>query len=188
MADTIYEAPILAGHSPLLRLPTKWNIAMIIYAVALNRYLMLVFSLAILIGTAGIFTEQLVFLTQHFSAEFITKEIGLEDEIALLMGLYGIFLDKRRWVVHFQSPKDAATATKDFADDTQKTGIALILIAIGIKVIDIFFLSMNSWGVGSTAFIYVELTLLFAVNLMAMLLMVRFVILLFRSWSDVSPA
>lgn len=161
---------------------------MMIYAIALNRYLMLVFSLAILIGTLGIFTEQIVFLTQHFSAEFITKEIGLEDEIALLMGLYGIFLDKRRWIVHFQVPDDASTATKSFADDTQKTGIALILIAIGIKVVDIFFLSMNSWGVGSTAFIYVELAFLFAVNLVAMLLMARFIVMLLQRWTIVQPA
>ncbi len=85
---------------------------MVIYTIALNRYLMLVFSLAILIGTFAIFTEQIIFLTQHFSAEFINEEIGLEDEIALLMGLYGIYLDKRRWIVHFQVVEDASTANK----------------------------------------------------------------------------
>lgn len=161
---------------------------MIIYAIALNRYLMLAFSLAILLGTFGIFTEQIIFLTQHFSADFITKEIGLEDEIALLMGLYGIYLDKRRWIVHFQVAEDASTANKDFADDTQKTGIALILIAIGIKVIDIFFLTMNSWGVGTTSFVYIELAFLFAVNLLALLLMVRFTFMLLQRWAIVEPA
>ena len=161
---------------------------MIIYAITLNRYLLLVFSLAILIGTFGIFTEQIVFLTQHFSADFITEEIGLEDEIALLMGLYGIYLDKRRWIVHFQVTEDASTATKEFADDTQKTGIALILIAIGTKVIDIFFLSMNSWGVGATSFVYIELAFLFGVNLLAMLLMIRFTFMLLQQWAIVEPA
>ena len=119
---------------------------MMIYAVALNRYMLLVFTAGILIGTLGIFTEQIVFLTQHYSAEFITEEIKLEDDIALLMALYGVFLDKRRWVVHFQVADDASDATKAFADDTQKTGIALILIAIIVKVIDMFFMSMNTWG------------------------------------------
>lgn len=161
---------------------------MVIYTIALNRYLMLVFSLAILIGTFAIFTEQIIFLTQHFSAEFITEEIGLEDEIALLMGLYGIYLDKRRWIVHFQVVEDASTANKEFADDTQKIGIALILIAIGTKVVDIFFLSMNSWGVGSTSYVYVELAFLFAVNLVAMLLMLRFTLMLLRRWAVVQPA
>ncbi len=78
--------------------------------------------------------------------------------------------------------------TKEFADDTQKIGIALILIAIGTKVVDIFFLSMNSWGVGSTSYVYVELAFLFAVNLVAMLLMLRFTLMLLRRWAVVQPA
>jgi len=161
---------------------------MMIYAVALNRYMLLVFTAGILIGTLGIFTEQIVFLTQHYSAEFITEEIKLEDDIALLMALYGVFLDKRRWVVHFQVADDASDATKAFADDTQKTGIALILIAIIVKVIDMFFMSMNTWGLGSTSFVYLEVVFLFAVNVVAMLLLVRFLFSLMKSWAVVGPA
>ena len=161
---------------------------MMIYAVALNRYMLLVFTFGILIGTLGIFTEQIVFLTQHYSAEFISEEIKLEDDIALLMALYGVFLDKRRWVVHFQFTNDVSDATKDFADDTQKTGIALILIAIIVKVIDMFFMSMNTWGAGSTFAVYLEVIFLFAVNIVAMLLLIRFLVSLLQSWADVGPA
>lgn len=161
---------------------------MMIYAVALNRYMLLVFTVGILIGTLGIFTEQIVFLTQHYSAEFISEEIELEDDIALLMALYGVFLDKRRWVVHFQVADDVSTETKDFADDTQKTGIALILIAIIVKVIDMFFMTMNSWGAGSTFIVYLEVVFLFAVNIVAMLLLIRFLLKLLKSWAVVGPA
>lgn len=160
---------------------------MMIYAIALNRYMLLVFTVGILIGMCGIFTEQIIYLTQHYSAEFITEEIELEDDIALLMALYGVFLDKRRWVVHFQIPTDVSAATKDFADDTQKTGIALILIAIIIKVIDMFFMSMNTWGAGSTFIVYLEAAFLFAVNIVAMVLLVRFLFNLVKNWKDVGP-
>lgn len=160
---------------------------MMIYAVALNRYLLLIFTVGILIGTLGIFTEQVIFLTQHYSAEFITEEISLEDDIALLMALYGVFLDKRRWVVHFQIEGDVSDATKAFADDTQKTGIALILIAIGIKVIDMFFMSMNAWGAGSSFAVYFEVAFLFSVNILAMLLLVRFAVNLLKCWKIVGP-
>ncbi len=161
---------------------------MMIYAVALNRYMLLIFTVGILIGTLGIFTEQIVFLTQHYSAEFISEEIELEDDIALLMALYGVFLDKRRWVVHFQIADDASDVTKAFADETQKTGIALILIAIIVKVIDMFFMSMNTWGVGSTFIVYLEVVFLFAVNIVAILLLVRFLFSLLKSWAVVGPA
>lgn len=160
---------------------------MMIYAIALNRYMLLVFTVGILIGMCGIFTEQIIYLTQHYSAAFITEEIDLEDDIALLMALYGVFLDKRRWVVHFQTPGDVSAATKDFADDTQKTGIALILIAIIIKVIDMFFMSMNTWGAGSTFIVYLEATFLFTVNIVALVLLVRFLFNLIKNWKNVGP-
>lgn len=161
---------------------------MIIYVLALNRYLLLALTIAILIGTSGIFTEQIVFLTQHFSAEFIAEELALEDDIALLMGLYGVFLDKRRWVVYFQVADDASDEVKEFADDTQKTGIALIIIAIGIKLIDMFFMTINNWGVGSTSITYLEVMFLFAVNVVAMLLMLRFCVSLLQRWRVIQPA
>lgn len=161
---------------------------MFIYALVLNRYLMLVFTIGILIGTLGIFTEQIVFLTEHYSADFISEELALEDDIALLMALYGVFLDKRRWVVHFQIEGNVPDTVKNFADNTQKTGIALILIAIGIKVIDMFFMTLNTWGVGETSVVYLEVVFLFTVNIIAMLLLIRFTLSLFKNWSIIEPS
>ena len=62
-----------------------------VYRLAGNQITLFLFTLAIIIGAAGIMSDQIKFLTNNLHMDFIPTEVGLENSIAILIAAFGIF-------------------------------------------------------------------------------------------------
>jgi hypothetical protein len=60
-----------------------------IYRIAGNHLTLCFISLIILLGTSGIMTQQVQFLSAHFDQNFIPTEVALENNIAILIDSFG---------------------------------------------------------------------------------------------------
>ena len=70
-----------------------------IYRLAGSQATLIAITLSILVGATGIVTEQLGFLTENLHMNFIPQEVGLEENIAILVAGFGVFLEHRRWLL-----------------------------------------------------------------------------------------
>ena len=119
-------------------------------------------------------TEQITFLIAHIELNFIPSEVGMENNIAVLIAGYGVFLEHRRWLLVRIYPDPLPVAVDQFDRYCQDIGVYLILTAIAIEAADLMFLAFNNWGLNSPHIKYLEVLCLFATNLMALALIGHF--------------
>lgn len=144
------------------------------YRLAGNHLTLVVITFSVLFGAAGIMTAQIDFLVENHTMNFIPTETGLEQNIAILIAAFGVFLEHRRYILN-KIYSDAIPANiEQFDDYTHNTGVMFILVAILMEATDLFFLALNNWSFDTARLKYVEITLLFAINILACAMFVKF--------------
>ena len=152
-----------------------------IFRLAASKSVLFTFSFFILLGVAGIMTEQITFLLDHHQMDFIPAEIDLEEDIAILLAAFGVFLEHRFWLLDRIYPNGVPEPLREFDLYGQKFGIFLILIAVVIECLDMAFLAINIWGLDNSTIKYLEISLLFAGNILAVSGILRFCVATVKS-------
>ncbi len=152
-----------------------------VYRLAASKSALFTFSFFILLGVAGIMTEQIRFLVDNHQMDFIPGEIDLEEDIAILLAAFGVFLEHRFWLLERVYPDGVPEPIREFDIYGQRFGIYLILIAVLIECLDMAFLAMNIWGLDNSGVKYLEICLLFAGNIVAVAGILRFCFRTMRS-------
>lgn len=146
----------------------------------LSKSLLLFFSLFIIIGTLGIITDQVDFLLKHYQLNFVPGEISLEENIAILLAAFGAFLELRPSVtehLYENSPPAIEIAINDIA---QLYGVYIILLAISIECIDLGILALETWSLNYPILKFIEIFILFSLNLVAVILLIKFFVKILR--------
>lgn len=129
---------------------------------------------AIIIGLSGIMTDQLRFLFENHHMNFIPTEIELEESVAILVASFGAFLEYRRWLLEKVYEGNIPRDIEAFTRDSYDTGILMILLAVSMESINLFFLALNTWGLGFPGLKYLEICIMFFLNLTALFLAIHF--------------
>ncbi|MAF48509.1 MAG: hypothetical protein CMM10_09610 [Rhodospirillaceae bacterium] len=145
-----------------------------VYRLAGNQITLFLFTLAIIIGAAGIMSDQIKFLTNNLHMDFIPTEVGLENSIAILIAAFGIFLEHRRWLLDRIHPDGLSEKVEQFDRYSHDIGVLLIMIAILMEAADVLFLALNTWGFEFAGLKYSEVLVLFAINLLAIITILLF--------------
>jgi hypothetical protein len=138
-----------------------------IYRLSGSNVTLLLITLSILVGAAGVMTDQVKFLLTSHSMDFIPTEVGLEENIAILIAGFGVFLEHRRWLLERIYPNGIPDPVDQFDRYAHDMGVLLILIAIFTEAADLLFLALNSWGFDMIWLKYFEISVLFAANILA---------------------
>jgi len=139
-----------------------------------SKFTLKFITLIILFGAAGIMTDQIVFLVENHHMDFIPAEIGLEADIAIQMAAFGVFLEHRGWLLDRIYLDGIPETVKQFDRYCHDVGVLLILIAVIIESVDLFFLALNNWGIEFAGLKYTEIALLVAINLTAVVTVALF--------------
>ena len=145
-----------------------------IYRLAGSRFTLLLITFSILIGTAGMVTNQVEILTTNYQLNFIPTEVEIEENIAILIAAFGVFLEYRRWLLDRIYPDAIPDSVDQFDRYSRDIGVVLILIAIFMESADLLFLALNSWDIEFAGLKYAEVALLFAANLVAIVTVALF--------------
>jgi hypothetical protein len=151
------------------------------YRLAASRSALVLFIVVIFLGVAGIMTEQISFLLASHQLDFVPAEISMEEDIAILLAAFGVFLEHRFWLLDKIYPNGVPEPAKKFDLYAQHVGILLIMIAVFIECFDMLFLAFNTWGFSNAGLKYLEVTFLFVCNTVAVLSLVKFGHETFRS-------
>ena len=138
-----------------------------IYRFSASPLALILITLSILIGSAGIMTDQVRFLLANHNLNFLPDEIGMESNIVILIAGFGVFLEHRRWLLERIYPDGIPEPVDLFDKYSHDIGVLLILIAILMESADILFLAFNTWGLEMTWLKYVEISTLFFMNIVA---------------------
>ena len=145
-----------------------------IYRLAGSQSALHAINLCILLGIAGIMTEQIQFLSAHFEMNFIPEEVAMEQSIAILLAAFGVFLEHRRYVLERIYPDAIPEPIQQFDHYSHNIGVMMILIAILMEALALLFLAFNSWGFNFAGLKYIEISLLFGINLVASGMLLKF--------------
>jgi len=156
-----------------------------IYRLAGSHATVILLTIAVMIGSAGIMTQQVQFLLAHHQLNFIPSEVNLEGSIAILIASFGVFLEHRRYLLD-RIFADGVPATVDAFDrHAHHVGVMFILIAITMEAVDMLFLALNNWRFDTVGLKYVEISILFIINSLAF---VYFAMFLARGYRDTARA
>jgi len=145
-----------------------------IYRIAGSHYTLLIVTLGILLGSAGIMTSQIEFLIENHHLNFIPREVELEDNIALLLAAFGVFVEHRRYLLNIIY-EDAIPERIDMFDQySHNIGVLFILVAVLLVALDLLFLAFNTWGIIFPALKFIEILILFLINLMGFGMLITF--------------
>ncbi len=145
-----------------------------IYRIAGSHLTLGCITLSILLGTCGIMTQQVEFLIENHHLNFIPAEIVLEDDIAILIAAFGVFLEHRGYLLKKVYPDGAPYTIERFDVYAHDFGVMLILIAILIVALDLAFLAFSTWGITFASLKYIEILALFAANVLVTIMMLVF--------------
>ena len=151
-----------------------------IYRLAGSHFTLALITISILIGCAGVMTEQVVFLKSNYHMNFILDEIELETNIVILIAAFGIFLEYRHWLLERNYPDGIPEDIDKFDKNSHDISVLLILIAILAESVDLFFIALNHWGIAFTVLKYTEISILFFANITAIALIGIFGLRLLR--------
>ena len=112
-------------------------------------------------------------MLENHQLDFIPAEIGMEEDLAILLASFGIFLE-HRWLLERVYPEGVPEPVAKFDLKGRKFGILLILLAVLIECFDMAFLALNTWGLDHSGLKYFEVALLFAGNVLAVVGVTRF--------------
>jgi len=138
-----------------------------IYRLSGSNFTLILITLSIIIGATGVMTDQVKFLLTSHSMNFIPAEVGMEENIAILIAGFGVFLEHRRWLLERIYPDGIPDTVDAFDRYAHDMGVLLILIAIFTEAADLLFLAFNSWGLDMNWLKYFEIGVLFAANILA---------------------
>lgn len=144
-----------------------------IYTIAINRWVVILVGIGIIFGAVGISMLQVDFLIEHFREDFIPGEVGLEEDIAIVIAAFGVFLDNRRWLVRAKYANDVPENEAALSAVCQRYGVGFILLGIFIEVIDLAFLTINSHGFGTPLVRISEVSVLFVLNIASIMMLFR---------------
>ena len=130
-------------------------------------------GIGIVFGAVGIGALQVDFLIEHLKGNFIPGEITLEEDIAIVIAAFGVFLDNRRWLVRAKYGDDQPESEVSLSAVCQHYGVGFILLGIFIEVIDLAFLALNNYGLGSGTLKFIEVGVLFLLNIGSILMLIR---------------
>lgn len=145
-----------------------------IYRIAGGHMTLVFITICILLGSAGIMTEQIQFLAANHHLNFIPTEVSLEENIAILIAAFGVFLEHRCYLLRRIYPDGIPDTVEQFDQYSHNIGVMFILVAIVIVAIDLLFLALDTWGINLSVLKYVEISILFSINLIAALMLVVF--------------
>lgn len=151
-----------------------------LYRAAGNHYMLLFITFGILLGTAGIMTEQIEFLADNYHLNFIPAEINLEENIAILIAAFGVFLEHRSYLLAKMFPEGIPDKVNEFDEYCHFMGVMFILIAIFVVALDLFFLALNTWGIELPVLKYGEILVLFCINGLTIFLLMVFSLKVYR--------
>ena len=114
-----------------------------------SYFALVLITISVLIGVTGVMTNQIQFLITNIDLEFIPSEIGLEEEIVILIAAFGVFLEHRYWLLDRLYPDGIPADVKTFDQYTHEFGVFLILLAIFMEATDLGFLALNNWVLNS---------------------------------------
>lgn len=130
----------------------------------------------ILFGTLGIVWLQIQFLVENHHLNFIPGEITLEENIAIVIAAFGVFLDLRRWVVRSFYADGVPEEEEARSAFCQKRGVQFILLGILIEIVDLCFLALTNFGLDMPILLYGEFLVLLVLNLVAIVSLLIFAI------------
>jgi len=141
-----------------------------LYRIAASRLTLHLITICILVGAAGILTDQVEFLLANYQLDFIPGEVELEANIAILIAAFGVFLERLGWLSEWAVAMGMEAFASDALNrDAHDVGNALILIAIFMEAVNLLVLALDTWGLASPGMKFVEVGLLFAANVFAMI-------------------
>ena len=112
-------------------------------------------------------TQQVQFLVDHIDLNFIPTEVALEENIAILIAAFGVFLEHRIYLLRKIYPDTIPEHVAEFDQYSHDAGVMFIMLAIFMEATDLFFLALNSWGFVQTSLKYIEISILFGINLLS---------------------
>jgi hypothetical protein len=136
------------------------------YRIAASRLTLNLITLAILIGTAGIMTDQVRFLIDNINLDFVPGEVALEGSIAILVAAYGVFLERLGWLAE-RAGATIGPATELLNRQAHDAGNNLSLNAIFMEAVNLLALALDTWRFSMPALKFTEVSVLFAANLFA---------------------
>lgn len=116
---------------------------MILRAAESHLTLMLI-TLAILIGSVGIMTQQIGFLASSHQMNFIPADVNLEDDIAILLAAYGVFLEHHRYLLDMIYKDGLLPAIEAFDDYSHQFGVLMIPVAFLLVALDLLILALST--------------------------------------------
>jgi hypothetical protein len=133
------------------------------YQIAASRLTLNLITLTILIGTAGIMTDQVRSLATNYKLDFIPGEVALEGSVTILVAAYGVFLERLGWLAE-RAGLDAGPSDALLHRRAHDAGNALILMAIFMEAVSLLVLALDTLGLSAPALKFAEVALLFATN------------------------
>ena len=138
-----------------------------IYRLAGHHATLVVATLCIMTGAAGIMTEQVQFLATNHHMNFIPAEVGMEENVAILIAAFGVFLEHRRYLLEKVYAGPIPEPVDAFDRYSHGVGIMFLMIAILMEALNLLFLAMNTWGFDGPVVKYTEIAFMFALNVLA---------------------
>lgn len=143
----------------------------------LGHYFTLVLvTLGVMIVDAGIMKEQITFLIGHIETNFIPTEVEMEGNIVILLACFGVFLEHRHYLLEKVYPNGLPESVDQLDRSSHHVGVMFIFIAILTELLNLLFLTLNSWGVVSTGLKFAEISVLFSINAAAFLYLGAFAV------------
>ncbi|MBO6520569.1 MAG: hypothetical protein JJ900_08515 [Rhodospirillales bacterium] len=160
-----------------------------LYALTINPWIIILAGAGIIFGAVGIGVLQFQFLMENMHMNFVPGEVNLEEDIAIVVAAFGVFLDNRRWLVRGRYGDNVPDHEQTFSELCQKFGVGLILMGIFIEVVDLGFLALDNFGFTLPMIRYSEVGFMFLLNLGAIFILVRLLtsVLSARKGQDLPP-
>ncbi len=119
---------------------------------------------------------------------FIPAEVNLEDDIAILLAAYGVFLEHRRYLLDMIYKDGLPPAIEAFDDYSHQFGVLMILVAVLLVALDLLFLALSTWGITFLSLKYLEISLLFLINLLAFAMLANYGRRAIKAYGEATPA
>ncbi len=87
-----------------------------------------------------------------------------------------MFLEHRRYLLEEVYPKGLPESVDQFDHSSHHVGVMFIFLAILTELLNLLFLTLNSWGSVSTGLKFAEISVLFFINAVAFLYLGAFVV------------
>ena len=148
------------------------------YAFASRPIALVIGVIGIIFGVCGIAYLQLQYLIQFYNESLIPGEVSLEENVAIAIAAFGVFLENRHRILTAAQGNDLSQRDIDISELCQKIGFPLLLLGILIEVVDLIFLALYNYGWVSHLSDLMEVGFLFLLNAFALFLLTRFLIML----------